>query len=102
MTCLEYNLKEGGATMNIGELIQQFCIPVIVVVCYCVCFAIKKTGLIKDKYIPLIAIILGGISGICTNGLSYEAVALGIASGAAAVGVNQVYKQLQKDDDYVI
>lgn len=94
-------IKE-GAIMNISDLIQQYCIPIIVVTCYCVCFAVKKTGFIKDKYIPLIAIILGGISGICMNGISYEAIAIGICSGAAATGINQVYKQLQKDDDYTI
>ncbi len=88
--------------MDIAELITQFCIPIIVVVCYCVCFAIKKTGLVKDNYLPIISIILGGVSGLLVNGLSYEAIAMGIASGAAAVGVNQVYKQLKKDDGYTI
>jgi hypothetical protein len=88
--------------MDIGSLIQQFCIPIIVVVCYCVCYAIKKAAFIRDRYIPLIAIILGGISGILMNGFTYEAVAIGIASGAAATGINQLYKQAKKDDDYYI
>lgn len=86
--------------MNIGELIQQFCIPIIVIVCYCVCYAVKKAAFVKDKYIPLIAIILGGISGILMSGLTYEAVAVGIVSGAAATGINQLYKQSKKDDIY--
>ncbi len=88
--------------MDIGSLVQEFCIPIIAVVCYCICFAIKKAAFINDKYIPLIAIVLGGISGLLMNGLSYEAVASGIASGALAVGVNQVYKQFKKDDGYSI
>ena len=88
--------------MDITSIIQEFCIPIIAVVCYCICFAIKKASFINDKYIPLIAIVLGGISGLLMNGLSYEAVASGIASGALAVGVNQVYKQFKKDDGYSI
>ena len=46
--------------------------------------------------------VLGGISGLILNGLSYEAVASGIASGAVAVAIHQAYKQLKKDDGYTI
>ena len=88
--------------MNIAEIIQQFAVPMIAMVCYCICFAVKKAALLKDKYIPLLAMVLGGISGIIVSGLSYEAVASGIASGALAVGINQVYKQFKKDDGYTI
>lgn len=83
--------------MDIMDLIQQYSIPIIVVVCYCIGFAIKKASFISDKYIPLIMIVLGGISGLLMNGVSYEAVAAGIASGAAATGIHQVYKQLTKE-----
>lgn len=88
--------------MNIAELIEQFCIPIIAVVCFCVCYGIKRTGIVKDNYLPLISIVLGGISGLIMNGLSYEAIATGIASGACAVAIHQVYKQLGKDDGYTI
>ena len=88
--------------MDIVTVMQEFCIPIIAVVCYCICFGIKKAAFINDKYIPLISMVLGGISGILMNGLTYEAVATGIASGAIAVGVNQVYKQFTKDDSYGI
>lgn len=88
--------------MDIAALIQDYYIPIIAVVCYCICFAIKKASFINDKYIPLIAIVIGGISGALMNGLSYEAVASGIASGGLAVGINQVYKQFTKDDGYSI
>jgi len=88
--------------MDIIETMQELCIPIIAVVCYCICFGIKKASFINDKYIPLISMVLGGISGILMNGLSYEAVAVGISSGAVAVGVNQVYKQFTKDDSYSI
>lgn len=88
--------------MNLAELIEQFAIPIIAVVCFCICYGIKKTGLVKDNYLPIISMGLGGISGLIMNGLSYEAVASGIASGALAVGIHQAYKQLKKDDGYTL
>lgn len=88
--------------MNVAELIEQFAVPIIAVVCFCICYGIKKTGLIKDNYLPIISILIGGISGLIMNGLSYEAVASGIASGGLAIGIHQVYKQLSKDDGYTI
>ena len=88
--------------MDIAELIVQFSIPLITVVCFCICYGIKKTGIVKDNYIPLISMFLGGISGLLMNGLSYEAVASGIASGGLAVAAHQAYKQLSKDDGYSI
>lgn len=88
--------------MNIGELIEQFAIPIIAMVCFCICYGIKKTGLVKNNYLPLISMGLGGISGVIMNGWSYEAVASGIASGAVAVAIHQAYKQIKKNDDYTI
>lgn len=88
--------------MDIGALIVQFAVPLIAVVCFCICYGIKRSGLVKENYLPIISMALGGISGLIMNGISYEAVATGIASGAVAVAVHQVYKQLQKDDGYSI
>ena len=86
--------------MDIGSLIVQFSVPIIAVVCFCICYGIKKTGLVRNNYLPIISMAIGGISGLIMNGLSYEAVASGIASGALAVGVHQVYKQLTKEETY--
>ena len=88
--------------MNIAELIAQFSVPIIAMVCFCICYGIKRTGFVKDNYLPIISMILGGVSGLIMNGVSYEAVASGIASGALAVGIHQAYKQLSKDDGYTI
>lgn len=101
MLIMNFQVK-GGDIMDIASIIQQYCIPIIVAVCYCICFGIKKTELVKNKYLPIISIVLGGISGILMNGFSYEAIALGICSGAAATGVHQIFKQLSKDEDYTI
>ena len=86
--------------MDIGSLIVQFSVPIIAVVCFCICYGIKKTGLVRNNYLPIISMAIGGISGLIMNGLSYEAVASGIASGALAVGVHQAYKQLTKEETY--
>lgn len=88
--------------MNIAELIEQFAIPIIAMVCFCLCYGIKRTGLVKDNYLPIISMVLGAVSGLIMSGLSYEAVARGIASGAVAVAVHQAYKQIKKNDGYSI
>lgn len=76
----------------------------IVVICYFVAYCVKTFGKI-DKWIPVIC----GLSGLLLGVVGFytmadfpgndivEAMAVGIASGFAATGVNQVYKQLKKD-----
>ncbi len=88
--------------MDIATMIQEYYVPIIIVGCFCVGYAIKQAGFIKDKFIPLIMLILGGMSGLIVNGLTYEAVVCGMASGLAATGLHQVFKQLSKDNDYTI
>lgn len=76
----------------------------ITVICYLAAQAVKATSL-ENKYIPIICGFIGGILGMV--GLSImpdfpasdyiTAVAVGIVSGFAATGVNQVFKQLNKE-----
>ena len=76
-------------------------VAVITVICFLVGQAIKVTGL-DNKYIPVIVGAAGGVLGVvgmlvmpdfpATDYLT--AVAVGIVSGLAATGINQVYKQL--------
>lgn len=84
--------------MDIGILIQQYYTPIIAMVCFCICYAIKQAALVKNKYIPLISLCIGGVSGIIANGYSFNSIASGIASGALAVAIHQVYKQSKKDE----
>lgn len=73
----------------------------ITVICYLAAQAVKATNL-DNKWLPVICGVLGGILGVV--GLywipEYPAqdiittIAVGIMSGLAATGVNQVYKQL--------
>ena len=73
----------------------------ITVICYLAAQAVKATNL-DNKWLPVLCGVLGGILGVV--GLYWipeypaqdiiTAIAVGIMSGLAATGVNQVYKQL--------
>ena len=69
--------------------------------------ATKAIKVIPDKVIPIIVGIVGGILGVIgmyvipdfpANDV-LNAIAVGIVSGLASTGVNQVYKQATKKDD---
>lgn len=76
----------------------------ITVICYLVGLAVKATKL-DNKWIPVIVGTLGGILGVvglyvmadfpATEPLT--AIAVGIASGLAATGTDQVIKQLGRE-----
>lgn len=83
--------------MDIMAIIQQFCAPIIVAFCYCVGFGLKKASFFNDKYIPIVMIVLGAISGLLINGLEFQYFMIGAISGASATGVNQLYKQITKE-----
>ena len=76
-------------------------IPAITVICLLAAQAIKATAL-DNKWLPVICGALGAVLGISAMyimpdfaGTDYiTAAAIGIASGLAATGVNQAYKQL--------
>ena len=78
--------------------------PVIVIICYLIGFTCKKVGNENlDKFIPSICGFFGAILGVVIfltipNFIPADnwaaAVAVGIVSGFAATGINQIYKQL--------
>lgn len=79
-------------------------VAAITVICMLVAQAIKATAL-DNKWLPVICGLVGAILGgvgmyvmpdFPANDL-LTAVAVGIVSGLAAVGVNQVYKQLASE-----
>lgn len=80
----------------------------IVVICYLAAQAIKATSL-DNKWLPVICGALGGVLGIVgmyvmpdyPAGDVITAIAVGIVSGMAATGANQVYKQLVQKGDQV-
>ena len=82
-----------------SEVATVVCITVI---CYLVGMGVKAYGKI-DKYIPCIVGIVGAILGVVGMYTIKDfpavdvlnAIAVGITSGLASTGVNQVYKQLK-------
>lgn len=89
--------------MNIAEL-GITSVAAITVICFLVCQAVKATPL-DNKYLPVIAGLSGAVLGVVGMRVMPEypaadyltAVAVGIVSGLAATGINQVYKQLTAD-----
>lgn len=82
-------------------------VTAIVAICYLIGLAVKAIPNIKDNLIPVIVGLCGGALGVAGLYLMPEfpaedamnAVAIGIVSGLASTGVNQVYKQIAKDKD---
>lgn len=76
-------------------------IAAITVVCYLAAQGIKATKL-DNKWLPVICGVLGGILGVVGMFImpdfpaedAISAIAVGIVSGLAATGANQIYKQL--------
>ena len=74
----------------------------IIVICYLVGMACKAMYVIDDKFIPVIVGVVGGILGVVGMFTVPEfpahdiltAIAVGIASGLASTGVDQVVKQI--------
>ena len=71
-------------------------------ICYLVAQAVKATSL-DNKWLPIISGTVGGIFGLIglyvmpdfpSNDI-LTALAVGIVSGLAATGINQIYKQLK-------
>ena len=81
-------------------------VAAIIVICYLAAQVVKATAL-DNKWLPVICGVLGGALGAACLALNIPdfpatdyitAVAVGIVSGLAATGANQVYKQLSKSD----
>lgn len=73
----------------------------IIVICYLIGIGAKLISGIKDNYIPVIVGVFGGILGVVglyvipdfpANDI-LNAISVGIVSGLASTGVNQIYKK---------
>lgn len=75
----------------------------IVVITYLIGLAAKAIPSVKDNYIPIIVGVAGGILGVVGMYVISDfpandvlnAIAVGIVSGLASTGVNQIYKQVK-------
>ena len=114
LACLK-GLKEQGCNGPVTEAIDKIqkhinkqadistlgTVVGIVAICYVIGLGCKAYEKIPDKWIPVIMAVCGGVLGVA--GLYtmpdfpaddvINAVAVGMASGLAATGVNQLYKQ---------
>lgn len=76
----------------------------IVVITYLIGLGAKNISTIKDEAIPVIVGVCGGILGVVGMFVMPDfpahdilnAIAIGIVSGLASTGVNQVWKQAKK------
>lgn len=79
-------------------------VAAITVICYLGGMACKATTKVKDEVIPVVCGVTGGILGVVGMYLMPEfpatdvinAAAIGIVSGLAATGANQIIKQAGK------
>lgn len=86
------------------DITQIGTVLAIVVITYLIGLAAKQITAVKDELIPVIVGISGGILGVVGMYIMPEfpasdvlnAIAIGIVSGLASTGVNQLYKQTAK------
>lgn len=78
-------------------------VAAITVICYLVGLVVKASPYNNDQYIPIACGLVGGLLGVAAMAVGLPdfpasdpltAVAVGIVSGLAATGVNQIGKQL--------
>lgn len=89
---------------NIGN-IGIASVAAITVICYLVGLIVKAVPGVEDKYIPICCGVAGAVLGLVGLYLGLPdfpaadpvtALAVGIVSGLAATGINQMAKQLSK------
>ena len=82
------------------EFIVNMYIPIVMVICLCVGFIMKKFLPTDNKFIPLTLAILGAvIACVYNHGFTIDHVAAGMVTGLAAVGLHQIFAQLIGDDE---
>ena len=75
----------------------------IVIICYLVGYFCKTFDSIPDKFIPVIVGVVGGIIAIPAMYIMPDfpatdvitAISVGVMSGLASTGANQIYKQIK-------
>lgn len=88
------------------DITQIGTVLAIVVITYLIGLAAKVIPGVKDELIPVIVGVFGGILGVIGMYVIPDfpaqdllnAIAVGIVSGLASTGVNQVYKQIGKGE----
>lgn len=83
---------------QILEIMNQYIVVIIMIGCLGIGYIIKHSlNFIPNKYIPLILGLVGILLNIWNSGnLSVEIIVGGLASGLAAVGAFEGYKNITK------
>jgi hypothetical protein len=85
------------------EFLNDYVVLVILGICYCIGFILKHAVHSKtlDRFIPLIMGALGIFLNVWASGWAITPAIIlgGLASGLAATGTNQIFKQLTKDSE---
>ena len=77
------------------DFIQEMYIPIVLVICLCIGYVIKKWMPNDNKWIPTIMLILGAVLGcIATKGITLESIGAGSVTGLASTGLHQLFVQL--------
>lgn len=71
---------------------------ILIPVLYVIGYIIKNTEKIKDKYIPIILVVLGVVFSNLLLGWGIDATIQGILVAGATVLGNQIIKQTNKDE----
>lgn len=83
------------------DIMQTGTVLAIVVITYLIGMGVKNISSIRDSMIPVIVGVCGGVLGVVGMYAMPDfpahdilnAIAIGIVSGLASTGVNQIYKQ---------
>ncbi len=75
------------------NFVDEYFVPGIVVLCLCIGYVLRNFAPTDNKWIPLILLVLGVISGSYVGGLTFDSIVGGAVSGLGAVGLNQAFKQ---------
>lgn len=77
------------------DFIQEMYIPIVLVICLCIGYVIKRWMPNDNKWIPTIMLILGAVLGcIATKGITLESIGAGAVTGLASTGLHQLFVQL--------
>lgn len=84
------------------DIMQAGTVLSIVIITYLIGMGVKNISSIRDSMIPVIVGVCGGILGVVGMYAMPDfpahdilnAIAIGIVSGLASTGVNQIYKQI--------
>lgn len=88
-----------GVNMDLSFL-TEFAVPVIIGICLCVGYVIKKfVADVDNRYIPAVCAVLGLILAVWIAGwrITPEIILQGLFSGLSATGFHQLFKQMIED-----